>query len=346
MLSQDLLSRIVNVNWPGGLIMMLWVGGFKNASGPAAPAPSLDITIDSNLGWLGWHNKGLADTDLAEKLRGVGLPVLFDTEPFKREMFALTEETDEETTTSSFTVKDIVRYGVINQHTGESIGVCVNPFLGYSIPFTFVFGGASPGFQDGDYPTFQAPPADPFTMSEAAATDCGLSGVGWKPLEQLVLASHEDTGSFTAKAWQQNRLIAINLSKLLGDNPDLETFHIDVHAGFVGGDAEQSFGLFANLGIYKKTEQDPVVSPPDPGGWPLVSGVPIQVGGSLESSNGSQAYFPPGSGPDRDPVNDNAFVAEALASGEGISPPGKIRFTVNLSGDEPVLTADVILDFE
>lgn len=328
MLAQDLLTRIYSVNWPGSLMLVLWAFGAKFSGGPTAPDPDIRIRINAPL--LGLSDVDISTMSLTEKTRTTAHKVLFDTEPKRKEDYAYFEEIASETSTSNWTVIERARYHVQNQHSGVVVTFAENEFFGVIIPWTMDYTGNAAS--DDPHDVFLSPPSDVFALAEARATEAGLPGVGWKPVLNTILASHEETTSVTTKILNKSRYLFLNFAKFKTENPDVPTLVIEIKADWTSGPAKQTYGAGGYVGIYKKDVQDKEAFtqiPVDPTDvWPVVTGHDLFDPGPV---NNSPEFFPPGPNTAGNHIRlPEASAEEAIATGETTKAPGLVRFTIDM----------------
>lgn len=329
---------------------MLALYGFvgSSASAPSAPDPNIDMTIHS-------PQLGLVETAADGPIPGSFTQVTERRVQFLEgrtlEDYAFLEERNEQTNSTSYHFLDRGKYGV--QRGSELVTSADNGTGGIAIPFIVDYtGDATP---DGDLPVFLSPPGDLFFIAEDQATVGGLSGVGWLPVLLEELASHDEVVDVTFKIVSKSRFLFVDVAKFKGANPEATELTIDFHAVFVGGMAEQSYGLIGLCGAYLKKVQDglnidtdfqPV---PVDKVWPVVSGQDPFEAGPGDFPNGAPAYDPPNSGNDpyypRFPLDEPGwFDLNFAGTGESTKPPARIRFHISMADFQ--VTSEVILDFE
>ena len=347
-IAQDMLSRIINVSWPGGNMLALYGFVAKSVSQPSAPDPQIGMTIHC-------PQLNLDEEDITEAIPGSFTQTdqrrpLWADGRFIEDYAHLTER-DTETTEQSFHFLDRGRYGV--QRGSTLVTSADNGTGGVAIPFTMDYtGNSSP---DGDNPVFLSPPADVFNVAEDQATVAGLEGVGWLPVLLEELAGHDEVTEVTVKVVFKSRWFFIDLGKAkaqIGDDPELV---LDLHVVFEGGTAEQSYGFIAQLGSYDKAVMDGNNEftdgfPVDPARvWPLTEGIdPLDVGVD-DFPNKGPAFFPPNEdgipADTRFPADEPGyFEIVSGGTGESSKPPRRIRFHINM--EDYSFTHEIIDDFE
>lgn len=350
-LSQDLLSRIIAVEWPSGknmLVLYAQVG--QSVSAPGAADPDIAIAYDCPI--IGLSEESLEDPIPGSFTRTNYRRPLWE-EGRKLEDYAYHEERDEETNSTTYHFIDRARYYV--QNGAELVTSADNGTGGIAIPFTMDYTGNST--PDGDFPLFLSPPADLFAVAEAQASVAGLPGFGWLPVLAEELASHDEVTDVTTKVVLKSRLLFIDISKVKAANPDLAELVFDVHITFIGGTAEQEYAGRAIMGSYEKTVMDGenVYTDDDPVDpdfvWPLLEGQPDLLDlGPSDFPNGFPAYLPPNDAVDppynRFPFDEPGWFEDRTAQvEEQDKPPVRIRFHINMN-DDFSLTSELVYDFE
>lgn len=363
-LQQSEDQRIINVQWPGGKYLMLYVQGAAAVSGAQPSAgtdPTVNITVRSAFPWFNWTGDGknmLSGVGLAEKTSTPpGIPTtdpvpLFNVSPNKFHAFPSVVETRERTSTATFHILDSGTYGLIDRITGATVDVGFNPFGEQRIPFTVSWDGS--GGVD-----YTAPPNAGSLWSTnlalAIAIDCGLGGFNWDINLRSELTSHDETASYTSKNFTGTRMLFIAFDALKNAaraaNQKVVTFDVEwSRPGAIGG--KSTYEGYLWVARYLKVFGFKT--------WPLVDPseytVEDLINGDVDFFAGGPAFFPPNLGhPEVERFPDPADFTgafEDFTTGETRRPSGYVRVTLTFKTDpedpldiDKIETANIVYAF-
>lgn len=339
-LPQDLLSRIINVKWVGGKMLLLEVGCIMYDFGTA---PDPDFFINLSCPELGWSSSSLSG-NLTAFTRADAAKVLFDRGNKRSEDYVYWTEAQSRTFTSTVNIPERIRFVSYNYVTNQLI-VSGTGSGGILIPFTFDYtGDTSP---DGPYPLFQSSAENENAIALAQANMLGYPGVSWIARQWEVVRTREETTTVTNKAKNSNRMIFINIDKIKADFPDLPKLEIQVTLGWQTSKPRMIYDFHASAALYNKTaqEREPDGGPAIPASnvWPRVTNAPSLVDPNINVSfpNGAPYFNPPN---DESPFDRGPVLMEAYAgrrSIEGGDKPCRATLTLEFKPEGWEMDADL-----
>ncbi|RPH72744.1 MAG: hypothetical protein EHM78_02240 [Myxococcaceae bacterium] len=341
-LAHDPTQHLVNVNWPGGRYLLLFVQGMGqvDSSIPSGGTdPSVRITLQSDFPWFGWQDGVLAYGPFPEKVSAPpgseADPVpAFTAAPNKFHAFpAVADPRSKVFSGLTFHVIDAGEYVLIDTLTGAICSSGFDPFGEQEVPFTVSWNGA--GGSDYTAPD-DASSLYSNVLAMSIATDIGLAGFNWDIFLLTETAGHDEVGaSKTQTVGPGTRLIWIAYDALksaaVAVGQKVVTFDVTwSRPGAIGGKASYEGKLwFARYLKVMGYEAWPVVQPEDVATDDIFNA-------DVDFYAGAPAFFPPNVDHDdvgRFPEDEMAGVYKTFNTGETKRGPGTITVSITFKTD-------------